>query len=92
METPICDFARTYAATEPLRLHVPGHKGTEYLGMERLDIFLDYGAVNACNMDGGSSSLMWYQGDYINQSASVLGIRNVPSTFLVLPQGGDSNG
>ena len=57
-----------------------------------VDIFLDYGAVNACNMDGGSSSLMWYQGDYINQSASVLGIRNVPSTFLVLPQGGDSNG
>lgn len=57
-----------------------------------VDIFLDYGAVNACNMDGGSSSLMWYQGGYINQSASVLGIRNVPTTFLVLPEGGKDNG
>ena len=57
-----------------------------------VDIFLDYGAVNACNMDGGSSSLMWYQGGYINQSASVIGIRDVPSTFLVLPKGGEDNG
>lgn len=38
MDTPICDFVRAYAATDPLRLHVPGHKGTEYLGMERVDI------------------------------------------------------
>ena len=38
METPICDFVQAYADAEPLRLHVPGHKGTEYLGMERLDI------------------------------------------------------
>ena len=57
-----------------------------------VDIFLDYGAVNACNMDGGSSSLMWYQGDYINHIASVVGIRPVPSTFLVLPKGGEGNG
>lgn len=38
MDTPICDFVRAYTAADPLRLHVPGHKGTEYLGMERLDI------------------------------------------------------
>lgn len=57
-----------------------------------VDIFLDYGAVNACNMDGGSSSLMWYQGDYINHLASVVGIRKVPTTFLVMPEGGDGNG
>lgn len=57
-----------------------------------VDIFLDYGAVNACNMDGGSSSLMWYQGDYINHVASVIGIRPVPSTFLVMPKGGEDNG
>ncbi len=52
------------------------------------EVFLSYGAVNACNLDGGSSSMMWYQGDYINHCASVVGIRPVPTTFLVLKEGG----
>ena len=51
------------------------------------EIMLKYGAVNACNLDGGSSSLMWFQGDYINNCASVIGIRPVPTTFLVLKEG-----
>jgi len=55
------------------------------------DIMLKYGAVNACNLDGGSSTLMWYEGGYINNCASVVGIRPVPSTFLVLKEG-KSNG
>ena len=38
MDTPICDFVQAFADAAPLRLHVPGHKGTEYLGVERLDI------------------------------------------------------
>lgn len=57
-----------------------------------VDIFQKYGAVNACNLDGGSSTLMWYQGDYINNCASVIGIRPVPTTFLVLKEGRDSDG
>lgn len=36
MDTPICDFVRDYAQREPLRFHMPGHKGTGDL--ERLDI------------------------------------------------------
>ncbi len=56
------------------------------------EIFLSYGAVNACNLDGGSSSMMWYQGGYINNCASVVGIRPVPTTFLVLKEGGSGNG
>ena len=56
-----------------------------------VEIFLDYGAVNACNLDGGSSSLLWYQGEYVNNSASLVGIRDIPSTFLVLPEGGGSH-
>lgn len=56
------------------------------------DIFLEYGAVNACNLDGGSSTLMWYEGGYINNCASVIGIRPVPTTFLVLKEGGNTNG
>ncbi len=55
------------------------------------DLFLEYGAVNACNLDGGSSTLMWYEGDYINNCASVIGIRPVPTTFLVLQEGGDGD-
>lgn len=51
------------------------------------DIFLSYGAVNACNLDGGSSTVMYYQGEYINKSASLLGYRPVPTTFLVLKEG-----
>ena len=59
--------------------------GATYQDM--VDIFLEYGAVNACNLDGGSSSLMWYDGDYVNNCASVIGIRPVPTTFLVLKEG-----
>ena len=51
------------------------------------EIFLSYGAVNACNLDGGSSSMMWYDGKYINNSASVIGIRPIPTSFLVLKEG-----
>lgn len=57
-----------------------------------VDIMLEYGAVNACNLDGGSSTLMWYEGGYINNCASVIGIRPVPTTFLVLKEGANANG
>lgn len=56
------------------------------------EIMMDYGAVNACNLDGGSSSLMYYNGEYINNCASVIGIRPAPTTFLVLPKEDGSNG
>lgn len=51
------------------------------------EIFLSYGAVNACNLDGGSSSMMWYQDKYLNSSASVIGIRPIPTSFVVLREG-----
>ena len=60
--------------------------------LDLAEVFLKYGAVNACNMDGGSSSMMWYQGDYINNCASMIGIRPVPTAFLVLKEGVQSNG
>ena len=56
-----------------------------------VDVFLEYGAVNACNLDGGSSSMMWYGDKYINNSASVIGIRPVPTTFVVLKEGVDDH-
>lgn len=38
MDTPICDFVREYAEKDSVRLHMPGHKGVDALGCERLDI------------------------------------------------------
>ena len=54
---------------------------------ELTNIMLSYGAVNACNLDGGSSSVMWYEDGYINKSASLLGYRPIPTCFLVLKEG-----
>ena len=38
MDTPICDFVRDYAEKGNIRLHMPGHKGKNQLGVEHLDI------------------------------------------------------
>ena len=38
MDTPICDFVSAYGKGNPLRLHMPGHKGQPVLGMESRDI------------------------------------------------------
>ena len=38
MNTPLCDFIRDYAAGDPARMHMPGHKGRALLGPEALDI------------------------------------------------------
>ena len=55
------------------------------------DIMLEYGAVNAGNLDGGSSSVMVYGGEIINTCASVIGPRKIPTAFLVMEEG-DANG
>ena len=44
---------------------------------------LENGAVNACNMDGGSSSLMFYEGELITTCASLYGSRQLPTAWLV---------
>ena len=47
------------------------------------DIMLEYGAVNAFNLDGGSSTTMWYNGSYVNSCSSANGIaRPIPDAFL----------
>ena len=38
MKTPIADFVKKYSESEVSRFHMPGHKGKEFLGCERLDI------------------------------------------------------
>ena len=52
MNTPICDFVRHYAESQPLRLHMPGHKGHGPLGVERLDITEVKGADSLYEAEG----------------------------------------
>lgn len=48
-----------------------------------VSVMLDYGAVNASNLDGGASSLMMYDGGTMNNSAYVYGERVLPNAILV---------
>lgn len=49
------------------------------------DIMIKYGAVNAANLDGGSSTTMYYDGKVINRPSDALGERSVPSVLMVMP-------
>lgn len=50
------------------------------------DILLAYDCRNAINMDGGSSAILWYDGEYITQSSSVTlrytGGRPLPNAWV----------
>ena len=52
MDTPICDFVAQYNANDPLRMHMPGHKGLPKLGIEHLDITEIQGADNLFEAQG----------------------------------------
>lgn len=47
------------------------------------EIMLDFGAVNAANLDGGSSTMLMLNGEVVNICSSVAGPRPLPTTFLV---------
>lgn len=48
------------------------------------DIMLRYGAYQGANMDGGSSSVMWYKGEQITKSSSKAGNgRYMPDALIV---------
>ena len=48
------------------------------------NILMDYKAYQGMNMDGGSSAIMWYNGQYITKSSSVTGIgRYMPDALIV---------
>lgn len=52
MNTPICDYVRSYGEQDFLRLHMPGHKGIGPLGIEHLDITEIAGADSLYEADG----------------------------------------
>jgi exopolysaccharide biosynthesis protein len=48
------------------------------------EIMLSYGAYQGANMDGGSSSVMWYKGEQITKSSSKQGNgRYMPDALIV---------
>ena len=48
-----------------------------------INVMLEYGAINAANLDGGSSSLMVYNDEIITICASLYGSRKIPTAFIV---------
>lgn len=49
------------------------------------DVMLEFGAVNAANVDGGSSSLMYYNGKTVNFPINTLEGRYLPASIIVMP-------
>ena len=52
MKTPIYDFLKKYSNDNISRLHMPGHKGTGFLGCEKMDITEVFGADSLYEADG----------------------------------------
>ncbi len=52
MNTPIVDFVRAYAKSGTARLHMPGHKGTSFLGCEPFDVTEIKGADDLFHAEG----------------------------------------
>lgn len=50
-----------------------------------MNVFKDYGAVNAINLDGGSSSELVYDGKVMNKLWNIFGERYIPTAFVVTP-------
>lgn len=47
------------------------------------DIMLEHGAINVANLDGGSSTVLYYQDQIVNHPCSLYGERYAPSFFIV---------
>lgn len=61
----------------------PNSMGANYKDL--VDVMLEYGAINAGNLDGGSSSTLYYNGELLTTCSSLYGPRKIPNGFLVLP-------
>jgi len=67
-----------------------GHLGAT--ASDLINIMQDYGAVNAANLDGGSSTTMVYNGEYEMTSVTFYYQNSswkLPDAFVVRPKGGN---
>lgn len=68
---------------------IDGRQPTYSLGAsynDVMNIFIKYNAVNAYNLDGGSSTELFYNGKVINKLWNIYGERYLPTAFVVMPQ------
>lgn len=84
MNTPIYDFVRSYAASDISRLHMPGHKGTPFLGCEPLDITEVKGADDLHSAEGiilesekNAAALFGTAHTFYSTEGSTLGIKTM---------------
>lgn len=52
MKTPIVSFLKSYQEKSPVRMHMPGHKGSGILGFEGMDLTEIYGADELFEAEG----------------------------------------
>lgn len=70
-----------------LLLVIDGRQPQYSLGATLVDvqnILYDNGAITAANLDGGSSTTMYFQGKVINKPCDLLGERSIPTAILVI--------
>ena len=82
MKTPVVNFVKNYKDKEAVRVHMPGHKGKSFLGMESLDITEIDGADVLYSPDGiieesenNASSLFGTKHTFYSTEGSSLCIR-----------------
>ncbi len=49
-----------------------------------INVMLEHGAINAANLDGGSSTTLVYNNEIINNCAALHGTRYLPTAFVVM--------
>lgn len=82
-KTPIVDFVRRYADSNPVRLHMPGHKGLQTLGFEPFDITEIDGADDLFAPDGiifkseQNASVLFHCPTYYSAGGSTLCIQTM---------------
>lgn len=67
---------------------IDGRQPTYSIGAtlrDMMNVFVDYKAVNAINLDGGSSTEIVYNGKIVNKLWNVFGERYIPTAFVVTP-------
>ena len=68
-------------------LVIDGRQPTWSIGAtlrDMMNVFLEYDAVVAANLDGGSSSEMVYDGKILNKLWNIFGERYIPTGFVVM--------
>lgn len=90
MKTPIFDFVKRYAKSDVSRLHMPGHKGRGFMGVEQFDITEISGADTLYQANGiiaeseANAGKLFASGKtFYSTEGSTLSIKAMVATALV---------